>query len=217
VIAARFAVRLSEDVWISEVSRSVPDATYRLLSGLRTGDSAVELGEVVADDPATASAAVAAHGAISDYEEVERSEGRALAKYENADVSLYEFVEESSLPPEFPLVVEDGWFEFDLTGTRREFEGLRNALEASEREYELLSLVGDSENERLLTDRQRRAVRTAVREGYFEVPRDCTLADLAETLDVDKSTASRVLRRATARVTTWYVTSDDQANHPTDR
>lgn len=59
---------------------------------------------------------------------------------------------------------------------------------------------------RLLTDRQREVLDTALREGYFEVPRECTLAEVAETLDIDKSTASEILRRAYARIVKWYIT-----------
>jgi predicted DNA binding protein len=47
----------------------------------------------------------------------------------------------------------------------------------------------------------------ALRAGYFELPRDCTLADVAATLDIDKSTASRVLRRGQTRIVKWFLTT----------
>jgi len=49
-----------------------------------------------------------------------------------------------------------------------------------------------------------------VREGYFEVPRDCTLAELADEIGVDKSTASGVLRRGEARVLKRFLTGSDR-------
>lgn len=51
-----------------------------------------------------------------------------------------------------------------------------------------------------LTDRQRAAVETASEVGYFEVPREGTLADVAAELDVAESTASTLLRKAQARL-----------------
>jgi predicted DNA binding protein len=36
--------------------------------------------------------------------------------------------------------------------------------------------------------------------GYFEVPRDSSLAEVADRLNVDTSTVSETLRRGTARV-----------------
>ncbi|UPM44485.1 helix-turn-helix domain-containing protein [Halocatena salina] len=48
----------------------------------------------------------------------------------------------------------------------------------------------------LLTDRQRRFMIKAVQRGYYDSPRECSLTDLAVTLTVSKSTASRVLHNA---------------------
>lgn len=48
----------------------------------------------------------------------------------------------------------------------------------------------------VLTDRQLEAVAAALRVGYYEVPRDGTLADVAARLDCAESTASVLLRRA---------------------
>jgi len=80
---------------------------------------------------------------ITAYDELYAGGKRVIAQYEANERGLYEFLWESSLPPEFPVIVE---------------------------------------------------------EGYFEVPRECTLEDLADTLDVDKSTASETIRRGTGRV-----------------
>jgi predicted DNA binding protein len=63
--------------------------------------------------------------------------------------------------------------------------------------------------ETLLTDRQRECLRAALRAGYFEVPRECTLADVAEQMGVDKSTASETIRRGSARVLEWFLVGDD--------
>ena len=46
-----------------------------------------------------------------------------------------------------------------------------------------------------LTGEQRRALALAVREGYFRVPREITLADLADRLDVSDQAISERLRR----------------------
>ena len=57
-----------------------------------------------------------------------------------------------------------------------------------------------TETESLLTDRQREVLATAVRMGYYSVPRECTLADVAKSLDVDKSSVSTTLRRGEAKL-----------------
>lgn len=213
MITASLRIELPGDYWVAQVSREFPEATFRLLSGVRTGNTAVELGEVVAEDPRVVSDAIKEHPHVVDYQRLEETDDRGLAKYETTDTGLYDFVEESSLPPEFPVVVREGWYEMDFTGTREEFDAFRAGVEASGFEHELLSLVSAGGEEREkgepngpLTERQREVLQTAVREGYFEVPRDCTLAELADEMGIDESTASGVLRRGEARVVKQFLT-----------
>lgn len=47
-----------------------------------------------------------------------------------------------------------------------------------------------------LTDRQLTAAQTALDLGYYDVPREATLADVADAMDCAESTASVLLRRA---------------------
>jgi len=205
VISARFRIELPDWLWVAEVSERYPLATFRLLSGYRIGDTALELGEVAGDEPRSAAAAIQEHRSIEQYELLEAENRRALTKYETTDTALYEFAEQYGVTIEFPVEVRNGWYEFDLTGTREEFERLRDQFEAMPLSFELESLVSTAESERLLTERQRELLEAAVREGYFEVPRECTLAELAETVGVDKSTASTVLRRGEETLLKWYL------------
>jgi predicted DNA binding protein len=205
MIIARFRIALPEQMWVTQVSRSFPEATFRLLSGIRTGDTAIELGEALTDTPEEVARATSSHRSVRQYEQLVVSDDRVLSKYTTTDVDLYDFVEHVSLPPEFPIVVRNGWYEFDLTSTRMEFDQFRAVLNDSEQAYELLSIVGADRDRRLLTDRQRELLEIAVQQGYFEIPRDCTLAELAEGVGIDKSTASEVLRRGEARLLKWFL------------
>jgi len=198
MLVASLRIQLPAEMWITAVSQEFPTATFRLLSGIRTGETAVELGEVVARDPAPISTAIEEHPAITEYQPLERDAERSLAKYTTTDTDLYAFIEAESVPPEFPVVVQNGWYELDFTGTREVFDGICDTLDASNIPYELQSLVETPNSEESLTTRQREVLETAVRMGYFEVPRDCTLADLGAALDVDKSSVSTTLRRAEA-------------------
>jgi len=209
VIRARFRLALREGMWVTAVSTRFPDATLRLLTGVPMGDRALELGEVRADDPAPVVEAIRSHPDISDYEALWTGDGRTIAQYEAVEQGLYEFLWASSLPPEFPIVVEDGVMEFDLTATRAGFDAFGETLEANGHDYELLSVVHATEGEGPLTARQRECVTTALRLGYFEVPRRATLAEVADALDIDKSTASETIRRGTARVMERFLLGDE--------
>ena len=80
---------------------------------------------------------------------------------------------------------------------------------AGERTYELLSVVHAADDGALLTERQRECVTAALRLGYFEVPRRCTLAEGADELGVDTSTASETIRRAVARVMAQFLLGEE--------
>lgn len=186
------------------MSTAFPDATFRLLTGVPLGERSLELGEVVGDDPAAASDILREHPDVVAYDRLYVDDGRVLSKYETVEQSLYEFLGGTSLPPEFPLVVENGVIEFGITATREQFESLGATLDATDRSYELLSVVHTTSRDDVLTARQRECLRVARRAGYFEVPRESTLAEVAAELGVDTSTASETLRRGSARVLDWF-------------
>jgi len=186
-------------------SRHLPARRGRALSDGDRPHRQPLLGGVRADDPEPVVAAIRSHPDISEYEALWTGDGRAIAQYEAVEQGLYEFLWASSLPPEFPIVVEDGVMEFDLTTTREGFEAFGDALDAGEQEYELLSVVHETDDGALLTERQRECVTAAFRLGYFEVPRGATLAEVANELDIDKSTASETIRRAAGRVMAQFL------------
>lgn len=81
--------------------------------------------------------------------------------------------------------------------------------------HEELSGLGDVAIERVreferanppsgLTDRQRTALEAAVSVGYYEVPREGTVADVAGVLECSTSTAGELVRKAEAAVVRDY-------------
>jgi len=209
VIRARFRIGLPEDVWANEVSRSFPDATLRLLTGVPMGDRALELGEVRSESPAAVSDAIRSHPDIRGFDQLYGDDRRVISQYEATEQSLYEFLWNSSFPPEFPMIVEHGEMEFDVTATRDQFEDLGSALDESGIGYELLSVVHTDDRQGLLTERQRECLTEAHQRGYFEVPRECNLTELGAALGIDKSTASETIRRATDRVVAQFLLGHD--------
>lgn len=91
MIDARFRLRLPPNLYITDLSRSFPATNFRLLSGVRTGDTASELGEVITDTPDAVVSAFREHEAIRGFEVLERTDDRLLTTYETTDVDLYVF------------------------------------------------------------------------------------------------------------------------------
>lgn len=209
-VEARFRVRLPDGVWIGEVSRRLPNAEFRILSGLRVDDQAVEICEVLANDLDRVGRTIVDHPAILSYRELESARDRAIVKYKTGDTVLNKFGGLASVLPEYPVVVRDGWYEFDLTGTGDEFKHFQAALEELDRAYEIRSTVETKEIPNLLTDRQRTIFDTAYQEGYFDIPRTCNLEELATEFDTCKSNVSQILRRGKTQILTWYLSNSKE-------
>ncbi len=56
-------------------------------------------------------------------------------------------------------------------------------------------MTSDTNRDGTLTDAQRELLRSAVREGYFKVPREVSLVELAELNDISDVELSQQLRR----------------------
>lgn len=200
MLHAQFRIKLPTATWIAGVSEAFPSATFRLLSGMQTGQAAVELGEVVTGEPRAIFQEIAAKDAISQTIELACTDSKVLLKYKSTDTGLYSFADEMAIPLQFPIVVRDGWYVFELTGERSEFDTVRARLDDEDCRFDLLSVVGERHESALLTDRQREVLTAAVHEGYFSVPRKCTLSTLADRFEADESTLSGILRRGQERI-----------------
>ncbi|MDS0297186.1 helix-turn-helix domain-containing protein [Halogeometricum sp. S1BR25-6] len=62
-----------------------------------------------------------------------------------------------------------------------------------------------------VTETQRGVLRCAWEGGYFEVPQQLSLAELAEEMDISETAASRALRRGTATLLDAYLRGSDGA------
>lgn len=114
---------------------------------------------------------------------------------------------DSGIVPSFPVRLENGWFVGDLTASREQLSTFREELEAGEIEYQLDQISGIDEAGDALTARQQEVVEMAVEHGYYDSPRQCTLSDLADRLEVNKSVVSRILQRAEGHIITAYCSS----------
>lgn len=92
-------------------------------------------------------------------------------------------------------------------GTRqRNDDGIRFTLgrlcDAEQLNYDSLASVS-------IPREQRETLRAAIEHGYYETPRDITVSELADVLDVPQSTVSYRLRQAEARLAKGYLHRSD--------
>lgn len=97
------------------------------------------------------------------------------------------------------IALTDHGFEISLVGPQESITRIVDESTDAGIPMELLALSDYSGSRDVLdslTNRQYEIVRTAYDMGYYEVPRAVSTADIAQDLDVDRSTVSEHLQRA---------------------
>ena len=56
-----------------------------------------------------------------------------------------------------------------------------------------------------ITPRRRKTLNKALEAGYFDIPRGCTIQDIADDLDIAKTTASQHLRKAEKNIMEFFI------------
>lgn len=202
---ARLAVTLPSSSPLGRVTRAHSDAHISVRTALPNGHEDGATGNVVLRGPALPSFVAAldeADGVTVDV--LARDDERVRCQLQVADAGALSVAATAGVPPAFPFPIAAGTLRWDVTAPRSALSALADGLEAAGFEFDVTS-VSSSVESSLLTSRQRRVLDAAVRGGYFETPRDCSLGALAAEVGVAKSTCSETLRRAEAAVLSQYL------------
>ncbi|SDZ75914.1 HTH DNA binding domain-containing protein [Haloplanus vescus] len=203
---ATLAVTLPADIWIADLSTRFPDATFRVLAALPDDDNTgVGLVEITADDVGTVLSRLNDTDGVRVFETLYRGEDRALVQFETDDPLLLMSVRNSRAPFEPPVTIADGMANLEITAPRDRLSSLADQFRALGLEFDVQSVRTTIDSESVVSDEQRRLVETAVQKGYYDVPRTCTLTELADHLDIAKSTASERLHRVESAIIRAFV------------
>jgi predicted DNA binding protein len=196
----RATLKLKSNESLVALSDAHPEAGFSVLGAWPVDERLRVLVETSAVDPGALEETLAAISGITDVA-IRHSDSESVRFEVSTPLpEPHGAMTESGVVPSFPLRLEGGWFVGDLTASREQLAAFRDELEAADIEYELTRLSTSNQSRRRLTERQREVVAEAVERGYYELPRNCTLTDLAAELDVDESVVSRILRRAESRI-----------------
>lgn len=114
------------------------------------------------------------------------------------DVDLYQQLVDLPTHPIEATVTGHGWTVRSQFADRGDLASFWDACERTDVGFQLVRLsrpTVDGVDDYGLTEAQHEAVLAAFEMGYYEVPRDATLADIAEELDTTTSALSERLRR----------------------
>jgi hypothetical protein len=206
---ATLTVSIPADVWIGRISRSHPDVELSILSAFPGDETATGLVEIAGPRVSAVIQAFEDEETVTELDVLNRSDDAALIQIETTEPTLLFPIIGSGIPLELPFPIRDGEARWTVTSSHDRLSELGDQLEAFGISYTLHALEHDHAPEDLLTDDQRALIDTAIEEGYYDVPRTCTLTELAETVGIAKSTCSEKLHRAESKIVRAFATADE--------
>nr|WP_233340914.1 helix-turn-helix domain-containing protein [Haloprofundus sp. MHR1] len=213
---AKLDVKLPDGVWISDLSRDLPETTFRVLAALPGDESGVGLLEVVGSDLAGTIREMESLDGVTDIELLESTERSVLVQFSTTQPLLLLSLREVGLPFELPIDIEAGRATLEVVAPHEQLSMLRTQFEQFGMSFDVVYLYESVDSEQLLTERQRELLVAALRNGYYDTPRTCTLTELAEEVGAAKSTVSESLHRAEEKVIKQFAERIPQWNAPSD-
>jgi predicted DNA binding protein len=202
---AKLTLTVPEEVWIGEITRAYPETTVRILAAISDAEDGVGLAEVVSEALPDVLAAINDAEDVTQLDLLQREGDRAIIQFSTTMPLLLLPARDSGVPLEMPFEIVDGNAVWELTAPQDRLSSLGEHLDAFDISFSVDYIQQHVTEEPLLTDRQRRLLIEAVQAGYYDTPRECSLTDLAERLDIAKSTASETLHRAEEKVIKDFV------------
>jgi len=193
---ARFAVSLSTERWLGDVSSAFPETTFRVRSGAAGDSRGVWLCWLLAPEVAPVIDALDRHEGVDRLTVLSRTETEAAIQCTDEGGGLLCRAFETETSVEFPVDVTGGRAVIDAVGEAGRLTAFGRLLEAEETAFEIESLRTHTAPYDRLTHQQHALVTTALERGYYDTPRECSLTELAAAVGLAKSTVSETLHRA---------------------
>jgi predicted DNA binding protein len=201
---AQLTITVPESVWISEVSRAHPDTRFRVLAATANTATGVARIEILGNDPEAVCDEFREYDSVTDLTVFETEPGMNRIQVETTMPLLLTSLQDSGIPLEMPFEVQDGEMSLEATIPQQTLSKLGETLDRFGIQYTVERIQQEIESDSLLTERQRWLLDEAIERGYYDTPRRTTLVDLADELDIAKSTCSEILHRAEERVLKEY-------------
>ncbi|MBS3761449.1 MAG: helix-turn-helix domain-containing protein [Halodesulfurarchaeum sp.] len=193
------------DDLLADVSTEFPEAEFNVLAALPTTDGLLDVVEVTTADGDDLVRHFERTPDIRSFEVIHIDDESVLVQFVIPVSETYDALVTSEIVPQQPVTLRDGWYTAEIVAPHERLSRYTEALAAADLPYRVISLTQDYETSELLTDRQWEFLTTAVERGFYETPRQCTLAELADDLDVNVSAVSRLRHRTESRIVSAFV------------
>ncbi|WP_339103721.1 helix-turn-helix domain-containing protein [Haloterrigena salinisoli] len=202
---ATLTLTMPEEIWIQQLSTAYPTATFRVLAAVPDAETGFALVRITGPDVADIVEDMRDHDQITELSLAQYSDNEVTVHFETTAPLLLFSSRDSGMPIELPVEIVDGEATIEVTGSRDRLAELAEQLEHFGLQYRIEHVRERLHESQLLSERQLEVVVAAVEEGYYDTPRESSLTELAEQLDIAKSTCSETLHRAEEAIIKRFV------------
>ncbi|WP_227356219.1 helix-turn-helix domain-containing protein [Haladaptatus salinisoli] len=191
--------------WLATLSTEFPDTTFNVSATIPTDNGLLGIVEVRLPDGEGIVSDIKAISEVESCKLLHTDDQMVVFQFTSRMTKSYNALISSEIVPQYPVRLHDGWYSAQLTASQEHLSGYLDELSAVGIPYEIVSLTHSYHPNDVLTKRQWQVITEAVECGYYEASRRCTLAELAETFEINKSSMSKLLQRAEKRIVTEFV------------
>jgi predicted DNA binding protein len=206
---AKITITIPETMWIADASTAYPDVTFRVISTQYDDGTATGLFEIEGDDVLQILARANEKNDITGMDLLWKNAEKTVVQIETDNPLLLLPVSRVGVPLKTPFVISDGVASWEVFTSHSKLSELADEFDELGIPYDLESVqeFDAVEDDAILTARQREVLSTAFEAGYYDTPREASLTEVAESLDVTKSTCSDILHRAEGKIIERYIDS----------
>lgn len=204
---AKLAIDIPNHTWIGDLSTTHPGVVFQVVTSIPGEGTGIGLVRLIATDPLPIINDIQARDEVEDLDLLWKHADEALLQIQTANPLPLLPVWRAGVPLKMPFDIQDGEATWEVTTSTSRLSSLRDHLDDLGIGFsiEYVREIDASQADRLLTNRQQEVLMAAVKAGYYRAPRESTLGDVAETLDIANATCSDVLHRAEGHIIHWFV------------
>jgi len=202
---AQLEVTVPRDVWIGDLTRTYPEATFTILAALSNEEAGVGLAEIHSEELSSLLDRMAGYEDVTQMEVLNDLEATALVQFETTLPLLLLPARDSGVPLEMPFQLSEGTAVWEVTAPSDRLSALGSQLRQFEIPFRIEYIRHDVDQDHLLTESQHEIVELAIELGYYDTPRTCSLTELAAESGRAKSTVSETLHRAEGKIIKEFV------------
>ncbi|HMF34108.1 MAG TPA: response regulator, partial [Candidatus Lokiarchaeia archaeon] len=200
IVMTRIVVEFPEDIWLTEASRRFPTVTFEIQSflpasllsetpGLIINNALVKIASIEWEKILDI---VQTHPSLLSIHKWDVKDDEVLINVKSKDSFILRSLIESECILKYPVLVQDGKGTWEIISPRKKIDALLELFDEMGILYSIASIgsLKKEEGQLALTKRQELVLEQALALGYYELPRRITLTELAEKLNIAKSTLS---------------------------